>query len=51
MAGDPYFSPPCGGATAHTITTNFGTIVDPQNFITLAKFEIKRFIIVTLVSS
>ena len=40
-----------GGATADTIPTKFGRVVDPRNVITLAKFENKRVIIVTLVSS
>ena len=43
-------SPPCGGATADTIVTKFGKVVEPLDVITLAKFENKRFIIVTLVS-
>ena len=45
----PWFSPLRAGATAHTITTKFGRVVDPRDVITLAKFENKRFIIVTLV--
>ena len=50
QARDPYFSPPRGDATADTIPTKLGRVVDPRDVITTAKFEIKRFIIVTVVS-
>ena len=46
---DPDISPR-GGATGNTTPTKFGRVVEPRNIITLAEFENKRFIIVTLVS-
>ena len=49
-ARDPDISPPRGGATADTIPIRFSRVVDPRDVISLAKFENKRFIIVTLVS-
>ena len=48
-ARDPDISSQRGGATADTIPTKFGRVVDPRDVITLAKFENNRFIIVTLV--
>ena len=47
---DPDISPLRGGATAHTIPTKFCRVIHPHDIITLAEFENKRFIIVTLVS-
>ena len=47
---DPDISPLRWGATVHTISIKFGRVVDPRDVIILAKFENKRFIIVTLVS-
>jgi len=35
--------------TADTITTKLGGVIDPREVITLAKYEIKLFVIVTLV--
>ena len=50
MARDPDILLLCGDATARTISTNFGGVIVPRDVIILAKFENKRFIIVTLVS-
>ena len=49
-ARDPDISPLSGGATAVTIATKFGRFVDSRDVFTLAKFENKRFITVTLIS-
>ena len=49
-ARDPDISPQRGGATADTIPTKFDRVFDPRDVISLAKFESKRFMIVTLVS-
>ena len=46
----PVHFPTTWGAAANTIPTQLGKVVNPLNVITLAKFEAKRFIIVTLVS-
>ena len=46
---DPYISPPRGGATADLYPTKLGRIGEPLDVITHDKFEIKRFLIVTLV--
>ena len=51
-ACNPYISPPRGGTTSDLVLTRFGffgKIGELRNAITNAKFEIKRFKIVTLV--
>ena len=46
----PDISLPRGGATDDTIPTKFYRVVDPRDVINPAKCEIKRFIIVNLLS-